>query len=61
MLITVQNSLQQKYQAKVVSLEYLQDWKFKVKYFDDEGYLWTEVVDHTRLEGEFVDEHLLSA
>jgi hypothetical protein len=60
MLITVQNSLQQKYQAKVVSLEYLQDWKFKVKYFDDEGYLWTEVVDHTRLEGEFVDEHLLS-
>ena len=61
MLITVQNSLQQKYQAKVVSLEYLQDWKFKVKYYDDEGYLWTEVVDHTRLEGEFVDEHILSA
>jgi hypothetical protein len=60
MLITVQNSLQQKYQAKVVSLEYLQDWKFKVKYFDDEGFLWTEVVDHTRLNGEFVDEHLLS-
>ena len=61
MLITVQNSLQQKYQAKVVSLEYLQDWKFKVKYFDDEGYLWEEVVDHTRLQGEFVDEHILSA
>lgn len=60
MLITVQNSLQQKYQAKVVSFEPLQDWQFKVQYFDDEGFLWTEVVDHTRLNGEFVDEHLLS-
>jgi len=61
MHILTQNSLHQPYKAKVVSFEPLQDWKFKVSYFDDEGFLWTEVVDHTRLEGEFVDEHLLSA
>jgi hypothetical protein len=60
MYITTQNSLHQPYKAKIVSFEPLQDWKFKVKYFDDEGFLWTEVVDHTRLEGEFVDEHILS-
>ena len=60
MLITVQNSQLQTYKAKVVEFEHLQDWKFKVKYYDDEGFLWTEIVDHTRLEGEFVDEHLLS-
>jgi hypothetical protein len=61
MLITTQNSLLQKYQAKVVSFKPLQDWKFQVSYYDDEGLLVTEVVDHTKLDGEFVDEHLLSA
>jgi hypothetical protein len=61
MLITTQNSQLQKYQAKVISFEVLQDWKFKVSYYDDEGLLVTEVVDHKRLDGEFVDEHLLSA
>ena len=50
MYILTQNSLHQPYKAKVVSHEPLQDWKFKVKYFDDEGFLWEEVVDHTKLE-----------
>lgn len=61
MYITTQNSKLQKYQAKVVSFEPLPDWLFKVSYYDDEGLLTTEVVDHKRLDGEFVDEHLLSA
>jgi hypothetical protein len=61
MYITTQNSKLESFKAKVVSFEPLPDWKFKVKYFDDEGYLWTEVVDHTRLDGEFVDEHILFA
>jgi hypothetical protein len=61
MHITTQNSKLERFKAKVVSFEPLPDWMFKVKYFDDEGYLWTEVVDHTRLDGEFVDEHILSA
>jgi hypothetical protein len=56
MLITTQNSLLQKYQAKVISFEVLQDWKFKVSYYDDEGVLTIEVVDHKRLDGEFVTE-----
>lgn len=60
MYVTTQNSKLQTYKAKVVSFEPLQDWKFKVKYFDDEGFLWEEIVDHTRLDGEFVDEHILS-
>lgn len=60
MYITTQNSQLQKYQAKVISFEALPEWLFKVSYYDDEGVLVTEVVDHTRLEGEFVDEHLLS-
>ena len=55
MYITTQNSKHQAYKAKVVSFEPLPDWKFKVKYFDDEGFLWEEVVDHTKLEGEFVN------
>jgi hypothetical protein len=60
MYITTQNSKLQTYKAKVISFEPLQDWKFKIKYFDDEGFLTTEVVDHKRLDGEFVDEHILS-
>ena len=59
MYISTQNSLHQPYKAKVVSFEPLPDWKFKVSYYDDEGTLTTEVVDHKRLDGEFVDEHLL--
>ena len=50
MYISTQNSLHQPYKAKVVSYEPLQDWKFKVKYFDDEGLLLEEIVDHTKLE-----------
>jgi hypothetical protein len=56
MLITTQNSKLQKYQAKVVDFQPLQDWKFKVSYYDDEGQLTTEIVDHKRLNGEFVKE-----
>ena len=59
MYISTQNSQLQPYKALVVSFEPLPDWKFKVSYFDDEGFLCTETVDHTRLEGEFVDEHIL--
>ncbi len=58
MLITVQNSQLQTYKAKVIDFEPLPDWKFKVKYYDDEGFLWTEIVDHTKLEGEFIKESL---
>ena len=60
MYISTQNSQHQPYKAKVVSFEPLPDWKFKVSYYDDEGTLTTEIVDHKRLDGEFVDEHLLS-
>lgn len=60
MYITTQNSQLQTYKAKVVSFEPLPDWMFKVKYFDDEGFLCTEIVDHRRLDGEFVDEGILN-
>ena len=56
MHITTQNSQLQKYKAQVVEFEPLPDWKFKVTYYDDEGYLCTEIVDHTKLEGEFIKE-----
>ena len=59
MYISTQNSLHQPYKAKVVSFEPLPDWMFKVSYYDDEGMLTTEIVDHKRLDGEFVDEHIL--
>ena len=58
MHITTQNSQLQKYQAKVIDFEPLPDWKFKVSYYDDEGMLCTEIVDHTKLEGEFIKETL---
>jgi hypothetical protein len=50
MYVLTQNSQLQKYKAKVIEFEPLQDWKFKVKYYDDEGFLWTDIVDHTKLE-----------
>jgi hypothetical protein len=37
------------YEAEVVDFEALQDFMFKVSYYDDEGILTTEVVDHKRL------------
>ena len=58
MYVLTQNSKLQQYKAKVIDFQPLQDWKFKVKYYDDEGFLWTEVVDHTRLEGEFIKENI---
>ena len=54
MYIITQNSQLQKYEAQVVSFDPLQDWKFKVSYYDDEGVLCTEIVDHNRLKGEYV-------
>ena len=56
MYILTQNSLHQPYKAKVVSHEPLQDWMFKVSYYDDEGQLTTEIVDHKRIE---LDEYIL--
>lgn len=50
MYITTQNSKLQTYKAKVVDFETLQDWKFKVTYYDDEGFLCTDVVESTKLE-----------
>ena len=50
MYITIQNSLHQSYKAKVVDFQPLQDWKFKVQYYDDEGFLCTEVVESNKLE-----------
>lgn len=58
MYITTQNSQLQTYKAKVIDFQPLQDWMFKVKYYDDEGFLWTEIVDHTKLEGEFIKENI---
>lgn len=37
------------YEAEVVDFEALQDFVFKVAYYDDEGVKNTEVVDHKRL------------
>jgi hypothetical protein len=56
MQIIVQNSKLQKYEALVVDFQPLPDWVFKVSYYDDEGQLTTEVVDHKRLRGEFYKE-----
>ena len=50
MYIITQNSQLQKYKAKVVEFNQLQDWKFAVKYYDDEGFLCTEIVESTKLE-----------
>lgn len=58
MYITTQNSQFQKYKALVTNFTALPDWKFKVEYYDDEGNLCIEVVDHSRLEGEFIKEQL---
>jgi hypothetical protein len=50
MYILTQNSHLQKYKAKVIDFQPLQDWKFAVKYYDDQGFLCTEVVESTKLE-----------
>ena len=50
MYITTQNSQLQTYKAKVVDFQPLQDWKFAVKYYDDEGFLCTEIVESNKLE-----------
>lgn len=50
MYISTQNSLLQPYKAKIVEWQPLQDWKFKVKYFDDEGFLWEKVVESSEIE-----------
>jgi hypothetical protein len=50
MYITTQNSLLQKYKATVVNITPLQEWKFLVEYYDDEGYLNKTIVDAQDLE-----------
>lgn len=37
------------YEAEIVEFEALQDFMFKVSYYDDEGILTCETVDHSRL------------
>ena len=49
MRIRVKDNYMQFYEAEVVDFEALQDFKFKVSYYDSEGQHNTEVVDHHRL------------
>lgn len=50
MYVLTQNSKLQKYKAKVTDLQPLQDWKFKVKYYDDEGFECVEIVEASKIE-----------
>jgi hypothetical protein len=38
------------YKAKVLQVTPLQDWKFQVEYYDDEGELMVDVVESQDLE-----------
>lgn len=49
MKIKVKDEYMQPYEAEIVEFEALQDFMFKVSYYDDIGVLNTEVVDHHRL------------
>lgn len=49
MKIKVRDEYMQKYDAEIVEFEPLQDFMFKVTYYDDQGTRTTEVVDHHRL------------
>lgn len=49
MKIKVKDEYMQSYEAEIVEFEALQDFMFKVSYYDDVGVLNTEVVDHHRL------------
>lgn len=49
MKIKVRDEMMQYYEAEVVDFEALQDFQFRVSYYDDEGQYNTEVVDHHRL------------
>jgi hypothetical protein len=49
MKIKVKDEYMQSYEAEIVEFEALQDFMFKVSYYDDIGVLNTEVVDHHRL------------
>lgn len=49
MKIKVRDEYMQPYEAEIVEFEALQDFMFKVSYYDDEGVMNTEVVDHHRL------------
>lgn len=56
MKIKVKDRFMNTYEAEVVDFEALKDFVFKVSYFDDEGLLNTEIVNHKRLNGEFYKE-----
>lgn len=49
MKIKSKDKYSQRYEAEVVQFEALQDFMFKVSYYDDEGLLIDEIVDHSRL------------
>ena len=49
MKIKVKDRYMNSYEAEVINFEALQDFVFKVSYYDDEGVQNTEVVDHKRL------------
>jgi len=50
MYVLTQNSKLQQYKAKVIDFQPLQDWKFKVKYYDDEGFECVEIVEASKIE-----------
>ena len=49
MKIKVRDEYMQPYEAEIVEFKALQDFMFEVSYYDDEGVMNTEVVDHHRL------------
>ena len=49
MKIKVKDEFMHPYEAEIVEFEALQDFMFKVSYYDCEGVKNTEVVDHHRL------------
>ena len=49
MKIKVRDEYMQAYEAEIVEFEALQDFMFRVTYYDDQGTRNTEVVDHKRL------------
>ena len=49
MKIKVKDSFMTSYEAEVVEFQPLQDFMFKVTYYDDEGVRNTVVVDHKQL------------
>lgn len=64
MKIILKDKYQHDYEALIVEFQALQDFEFKVSYYDDEGQYYTEIVTHHRiiLDNEVRDklEYILS-